>query len=212
MRKSEADILDTVIQWAIQRFSASVWAEVVVPGVGTADAVLYMAGSWYVMEGKASKLSYHLLTQCQRWRTLCASTMAVVPTASFTAEREIAIQHFSDNEVTVVFVGPNVWVVNRLPTGTANAIGDFCNDSNKYGGSFAKAGTAGGRRANAYSIMHAQIEDFIVQNEGCTAAAAARFANMRAPKLLKLIKDGQVRATVKTESGKSYLYAAGGSL
>lgn len=215
MKRSESDILDVYIRGIIQNHNAKVYCEVRVGDLGIADAVAILPnGESVIIEGKASKLSYKLLSQCLRWNTFGSHIVAVVPEYERDgddSEGAIATAHFTKNKIGIHGVKDG----RSFPCNISHTwwngefdpeIKKFLRDSQLYeDGRFAKAGQSSGRRASKANEEYAGIETYVAQNPGCSAAECAREGGMKASALLKLIKQGKVRLAVENKMGKTYV-------
>lgn len=208
MKPKETEFMKTYLNWCRDTHNATVWTEVVVAGLGTADAVICVDGFYSAIEGKV-QLSYPLLAQAVRWRQLVSSSVVVIPYTPQEDEAfKLAKNHFEFCGVGIHMVGDHVSTVclPRFAAVKLDGIEPFLRDSQLFNGRFAKAGSAGGKRASKKNEEHAAIEDYIRDNEGCLASQAAKEGGIKASKLLKLIEKGEVKARIETIFGKSSLY------
>lgn len=207
MKIKETDFLETYLRWCKEEHNATVWTEVPVAGLGTADAIICVDGYYSAIEGKA-KLTYELLGQALRWVQLVSSAVAVIPYASQATESfNLAKNHYEFCGIGIHAVGDHISTVclPKFNESNCNGIEAFLRDSQLFNGRFAKAGTSGGKRGTAANEHALAIEDYIAANPFCTAAEAAREHGMKANALLKMVKKGEVKARIATINGKSQL-------
>lgn len=205
--KSECELLESYIQYQISRGVKNIWVEVRTP-LGIADAVYEDGGMYFIVEGKASKPTFNLLLQCERWRFFCAGIRAVIPYQSPSEELVLAQRVFGEHDTAIVMMKDGLPIVaNHVEIRQEDEVEQYLTDAQLYtDGRFAKAGSAGGRRASKVNEEYHGLESYVASNPGCTAAEVAREGGMKASALLKLIKQGKVKLKVEVVGGKSSLF------
>ena len=209
MQTPEKDILSAFLTKMVAQ-GASAWAEVVVNGLGTCDAVIHHKNGWYCIEGKATKLSYKLLYQARRWSMMCHHPIAIVPYQPPSEELLLASSHFRENGVAVWMVGQTPYAYSEVVAANFSDIKNYVSDSNKWDGRFAKAGskTGDGRRATKKNILADDLMAYILENPGCSLADCAKSQGMKAMALDRMIRKGDVLCEKRVETGKTYLWPA----
>lgn len=206
MKQSERQVLDRFITKYLQEhLKAKVWVEVPVHGIGTADVVWLDGQNYYIGEGKAAKPSFELLAQCLRWQRLCNGVCAIYPSQPLSEASLLAEKAFARERVDIYCVGDFVRKVVSGDRVWGDGIASFLRDSQLYGGQFAAAGTAGGKRGTRANEEYLAIEEWITEHPNCRASQAAKEHGLKAMKLLKLIKDGHVNAITENRGGVTYL-------
>lgn len=206
MNQPEIDLLESYIRYQINRGVKNIWVEVKTP-LGIADVVYEQDGYYFIAEGKASKPTFHLLLQCERWRFFCAGIRAIIPYQPPSEELVLAQEVFGEHDTAIVMMKDGLPIIaNHVEIRRDNDVIEYVNDANRYGGQWAKAGQSSGRRASKQNEEYAAIETYVAQNPGCSAAECAREGGMKASQLLKLIKQGKVRLDMEVRGGKTYVF------